>query len=171
MSVYAGVRIVTTFDEQPQGATMDRERLDTVEVQVVSPEQPIQRSYREIAQMLVINGIEFDVLDEVLQVGNFDHGNTVVLQDRADPGDETVRVCDVGEHVVCMHDVGLLSARRKLASELLGKEVDQRRDARFHGHPGRSIGGIDPEYRDLQLDIVSQQVAVIARELDYKAVL
>ena len=72
----------------------------------MAAEQPVQGRHAEVAQVLVVDGVELAVGDQLAKVGHFDHRDAVLLDQRGDAVDETVGIGNVGEHVVSDDHVG-----------------------------------------------------------------
>ena len=148
---------------------MDVDPLDTVQIQPMAPEQAFDRGDREVAEMLVIDRVELAVVDQVAHVVHLDHGDAVVLEQRRDSVDESVRVRDVREHVVGMHDIGPAALGDELCRQLTAEELLPRVDAFVPRSRRRPRRRLDPEHLDSGSHVVLQQIAVVARELDHKA--
>ena len=107
------------FDEQPQRAAVDGQAPHVVQEQPVPAQQVVDRRHREVAQVLVVDGVELAVVDQVAHVGKLDDRHAVGLEQGGDAGHETVGVGHVGQHVVGVDDVGLLA----LGGQLLGQSM------------------------------------------------
>ncbi len=88
---------------------MNGEPPDVVQVEAMAPEEVVQRGDREVAQVLVVDGVELAVVDEILDVRHLDDCNAVVLEQARDAAHEAVGVGHVGEDVVGVDDVGPLA--------------------------------------------------------------
>ena len=156
------------FHEDAQAAAVDRQQFDMVEIQPMPPEQMIERGGREIAQMLVIDGVEFAMVDQRFQIGRFDHRHAIILQQRGDPGDEAVGIGYVGQHVVAMDDIGLDAPGGQLFRIFAGEEGVFGGNADGDRRLGRAFRRIDAEHGDAVFDIVLQQIAIIAGQFDHQ---
>ena len=148
---------------------MNRNPLDVVDEEVMPPEQVVESGQREIAEVLVIDGVELAMVEQVLQVGRLDHGDAAGLHQDGDPLDEAVEVRHVGQHVVRMNDVGALSLGREPRGQILAEEFDDGGNAALFGFACDVGRRLDPQYRDGRLGVVLEQVAVIAGDLDHQA--
>ena len=105
-----------TTDVPPQGATVEvGEVLDVVEVQAVAGHQRLDGRTREVAVVLVVDGVELDMLDEVADVGVLDGQHAVVGEQGGESADEVVEVGHVGHHVVGHDHVGRDRAQSRMA--------------------------------------------------------
>ena len=77
-------------------------------------QQVIHRGDGEVAEVLVVDGVELAVVDQVAHVGELDHGHAVVLQQGGDAGHEAVGVGHVGQDVVGVDDVAFDARLRQL---------------------------------------------------------
>src|SRR5579885_672694 len=125
---------------------MDRDVQDVYDVEVVGGEQALQGSHRVVALVLVVDGVELDVVEQVPQIGKLEHGHAGWLQQRADPGGENVQLGHVGQDVVADDYVGVAPLRRQLACEPAVEEAGQGGDAFLGlGHAGDVLGGLDAQ--------------------------
>ena len=58
---------------------MDLQPLHVEDHQAMSAEQPVERRQREVAEVLVIDGVELDVLDHVADIRSLDNHNSSVF--------------------------------------------------------------------------------------------
>src|SRR5271165_4713591 len=133
---------------------MDRKMLYFVEEQPMSPEKPIERGDRKIAQMLMVDGVELAVFGQSPDIGRLDDADAVRLENKREGLDEAVGVGDVGQNIIRMDDIRphafVTQSLRKIARE----ECAARRHADLLGGrrgPGR---GIDPEHGYPSLDVI-----------------
>ena len=94
----------------------------------------------EIAQVLVVDGVELAMLDQVADVGELEDPNAIVLEQDFDAIDEAVGVGDMREHIVADDHVGALAFVAELGGQVLAEEVIERGDADLDGGFGRSFG-------------------------------
>src|SRR6516164_4461329 len=149
---------------------MDRKAFHIVKKQGMHPKQMIQGGYGEVAEMFVVNGIEFAMVDEILHVGHLDNRDAVVLQQETNALNETVQIGNVGEDVVADDHVGSLATCRPLPSETLAKKRTERRHTDLLRRPGRALGRVNAENRDAMFNKVLQQVTVVAGQFNDQAV-
>ncbi len=166
----AGIDVLGPLRKDAQRTAVQRELLDPVDEQPMAPEQLVERDQREVAMVLVIDRIEFDMLHQRQQVRHFEHCDAVILQDVTNAANEAIGVLYMRQDVVAVDDVGAAVFLRHLLRQLLGEEGAQRAHADLLRIGGRAIGRVDAEHRNAPLDIVLEQVAVIARQLDHEAV-
>ena len=111
-------------------------------------EQQLGGGDGEVRKVLVIDGVELKIIDQVFHVRRFDLGDPVLAEDDRHPSDEVVWVRDVGEDVVREQHIGLLSLGPQAGREVGRKELLQCWDADRLGRSGRTDGRIDPQDRD-----------------------
>ena len=106
--------VSTGFNEQAQRAAVDPGALHIVQEQPMIAEQTFrQRRDREVAKMLVIDGVELALLNKVDNVRSFDYGYAGSASgDALMPSTKPVQVGDVREHVVGQEYVSLRALRR-----------------------------------------------------------
>ena len=106
---------------------------------------------REIRIVLVVDGVELDVLDEFEQVRELEGRSALRFQERRDPGNEIVELRHVREHVIRDNEIGTAALARELAGERLPEEFHQRRHADALSRTRHRIRGIDAEHRHAHL--------------------
>ena len=57
--------------------------------------------------MFVVDRVEPDVVDQVLDVGDFDYGDSFVFEQLSKPGDKAVQISGMGQYVVGVNHIGL----------------------------------------------------------------
>ncbi len=157
--------VLTGLDIEAQRAAVDRDAADVVDEEAVRLEERVGAGHREIAQMLVVDRVEFIIVDQGLDVGTLDHGHACVLQQRRHSGDKAVRIGDMRQHVVRDDEVGLLS----LGAQLPGQIETEKGVHRVHARGARRLDGalrrIDTEHGNACLDEILQHISVIAGDL------
>ena len=144
-----GCRLARMRDEQPQRTAVDRHQLDVGYDEAVTPAERLDRAHGVVAEVLVIDGVEFELGDEIADIGRLDDGNAVGLEQLLDAADEPVGIGNMREDVVGVDDVGELAFRREPPGKLLVEELDQRRDALGLDRELRDVGRrLDAEHRD-----------------------
>jgi len=143
--------------------------LDIEDRHVVGGEDALQADQREVAEVLVVDGVELVAFDQALQMRELERHGSRRLKQRADPGDERVQIRNLREHVVAQDEIGLAALQDELDRELAPEELDQRLDAPGRGRLSDIGRGLDAQRRDALLDEVLEQVAVVAPELDDEA--
>ncbi len=103
-------RLVVESDVPPvRAAVQVGEVLDVVQVETVAFDEVLHRRARVVEEVLVVDGVERAAIDEVPNARVLHRDHAVVGQEVCHPGDEVVRVGDVGHHVVRDDDVGGLA--------------------------------------------------------------
>src|SRR5437899_4853245 len=97
--------------EESQGAAVDGEAFDTENLQAVAGEQRLKRGDREIENVLVVDGVEFGMFDEIDGVRKFEDDTAFWLEECFQAGDEVVGVWSMGEDVVAEDEVGFYGGR------------------------------------------------------------
>jgi hypothetical protein len=132
-------------------------------------EEADQRREREVAEMLVINGVELDLLHEVYEVRHLDDGDPVGFEKSRDAIHEAVEVRNVGEDVVRVDDIGALTFSDEPEGEIDAEELHQRGNPPLsHCHRGDVLRWLDPEYGNPGAHVVLQEIAVVAGNLDHE---
>ena len=116
--------------------------------------------------MLVVDGVELHLLDQVQEVGKLKGEHALGLQHVAEAGDERVQIGHVGQHVVGGHQVGAIAAGGEVLAGFCIEEHHVGAHADGAGRLRRVGRGLDAEHRDVLGQEVLQQVAVVARHLD-----
>ena len=146
---------------------MDGDSLDVADSQPMSPEQGMQGAQGEIAEMLVVDGVELDPLNHLLHVWDFDHRDAVGLQQDLNAFHEPVQVGDVRQHVVGDDHVCCLAAIQQLASERRPEELAQRPNTSLLlRHPRDVLRRLYTEHRDPRPHEVLEQIPVVAGQFD-----
>ena len=136
----------------------------------VAAEERVERGQGEVAQVLMVDGVELVPLHEVAHVGHFEDGLAVVGEKEREAFEEAVRVGRVGEHVVGDHEVGARALGHQGLGEIAGEELAPRLHANPLGGAGGTGRRVDTEHGDAALCEVAEEVAVIARQLDHQAI-
>ena len=144
--------------------------LDVIQRESVPLEETRQGCHREVAQMLVVDRVKLAVVDQILNVRDFDDDHTVFLQEDPDTFHEPVEVGDVGQDVVGDDHVRSDAFVAQPRGQLITEEGAQGPNPGLLGNPGRSLRRIDPKDRDAPLHEVLQHIPIVARELHDEAV-
>ena len=64
-------------DEQPQRTAVDRHELDIGNDEAMTPAKRLDRAHGIVAEVLVIDRVEFQLGDEIAHIRGLDHGNAV----------------------------------------------------------------------------------------------
>jgi hypothetical protein len=88
---------------------MNGKAFDTENFQAEAGEQGLKGGDREIENVLVVDGVEFSVFDEIDRVGKFEDDAAFGLEKSFEAGDEVVGVWSVSEDVVAEDEVGFFA--------------------------------------------------------------
>ncbi len=133
----------------------------------MATEQLVDCRYREVAQVLVVDCVEFAVIDQIANVRELQDRHACRLEHPRNTLDETVGIGDVRQHVIGVQHVCRQALLRESRRQVNGEEIDQCLDANRLGGPRRRFGRIDAENGDSGGKVVLQQVAVVARQFDH----
>src|SRR5437773_10812491 len=118
-------------------------------LEVVGREQALQSGEGEIALVLVIHGVELDVIEQVLQIRKLENGYAGGLQQSSQTLGEVIEVRHMGQNVVADDHVRQTSFGRKLAGKRGVEESSQAGNAFLGlGNTGDVLGWLDPEHGD-----------------------
>jgi hypothetical protein len=120
----------------------------------------------EVEDVLVIDGVELEVFDEVAGVREFEDDATCGSDECGEAGDEIVYVGDVGEDIVGENEIGGLAVADKIRGELLGEELVEGGDPAIGSDGGDVGGGFDAKAGDTFGDEVAEEIAIIGGDLD-----
>ncbi len=140
---------------------MYRNLLHVVEEETMITEQAFEGDHGKVAEVLVVDGVEFALLDEIDEIGNFNDCDPVRFEKQLHAFDEAVQIRDVRENVVSQKDVGLLAFRLEFTRKLFGEKGTNAVDAGLLGVADRAVCWIDSEYRDAFLDKVAEHVSIV----------
>src|ERR1019366_739686 len=118
----------------------------------------------------MVDRIELAMLDQRLVVGRLDHCHTILFEEPGDRCDKAIGVGNVSEHVVGMNDVRAYPLCMKRLGKVTREESAARGHANLLGGGGGAVGRIDAKHTDSRLNIVLQQIAVVAGQLDDEAI-
>src|SRR5580704_3141747 len=127
------ISAVMFFHKETERSAVNRSMLKVIQKQAMIAEKAIQRGDREVAEVLVIDGVEFAMLDKIEQIGNLDNKYAVPLEKLRNAINETAQVCDMREHVVGEKDIGPLLLLKELLRQTQGEEGIEREDAPLEG--------------------------------------
>src|SRR5262245_38691826 len=137
---------------------MDLQALHTDQLQPVPLEQWFQRCKRKIKYVLMINGVELGVLDQLDAVGKFQDNTTIGFEERGEAGHEIVGVRRMSKDIIAKDEVSLLPLSRKLPRQVRTKEFDEGLNsllARNHSDVG---GRLDAQARNRSGLKISEQI-------------
>ena len=104
-------------------AAMDWDALDTFDEKVVAAEESLERCERVIEQVLVIDGVELEIGQQILDVRRLHHERPIGREEEADALDHTMDVGNMGHHVVRKDDVGPNALVDEAPGELGAKDL------------------------------------------------
>src|SRR3989338_3524202 len=133
-------------------------------------EKGIESGQRKITEMLMIDRVKFATVDQIFHIGHFEDRHTVLLQQDADPLDKTVQVGHVRQDIVGDNNVGLFSLIAQFSGKVGAEKLRQRGHASLFSHIGDVPRRVNPQGRYAGMDKILQEVAVIARDLNHKAI-
>ena len=117
--------------------------------------------------MLVINGVELALLDELKQMGELHRDNAVILQRAFQSLYEIVDLRNMGKDIVADDQIGLYALPdQSLLCKIGAEEIDDGVDSFLDGDRGGVGSGVDPQNRYIPFLEILQQVAVIGSDLD-----
>src|SRR6266481_2160119 len=119
--------------------------------------------------MLVVDGIEFIVLNQASQVGKLKRQDSKGFQQQLEAFNEIVDVRDLGQHIVADDQVRRFSPSSKFQRELRTEKTSQRWHALFDCDHCDVCGRFNPQNWNALFDEVLQEVAVVTRNLNDKA--
>ena len=120
--------------------------------------------------MLVVDGVELAVSEQLLHVWRFDHRHAAGVQQHRDPLHEPVQVRDMGQHVVGVDHIRSHAFGPEGARELAAEELAPRADAAALGYLRDVSSGLDAKHAHPCVPVVLEQIAVVARHLHDQAV-
>ena len=124
---------------------------------------------REVAEVLVVDGVELVLVDQAHDVGELHRQHAGRGERDLHAGDEVVEVRHLSEDVVAEEEVGVAALGGQLVRQLDAEEAHHGRHALLLGGRGHVGRRLDAEDRDAGLDEPLQEVAVVARQLDHLA--
>ena len=154
-----------------QAAPMGGQLFDIPDTQVGGFEDPFNRVEREIGKVLVVDGVELGVFDELQQVGEFQRNGAVGLEDSFEAASEVVDVGHVGIDVVASNQVGLPAFCGQAFAKGFAKELAQDGYAQLFGGDGSAGSGLNAQAGNAGGDKVFEQVAVVGGDFDDVAVI
>ena len=118
---------------------------------------------------MLVDGVELRLLDQPEEMRELHRDHAARREQDPHAFDEVVQRGHVREHVVAYDQVGLPPLAREPGRRLASEELDERRDPSLLGHLGHVGRRLDPEHRDTGLHEPLEEVAVVARDLDDRA--
>ena len=130
-------------------------------------EQPVEGGQREVAEVLVIDRVELDVVDQFLEIRSFNDHDAVRFEQRLKSRDDSVQIGDVGEDVVGVNDICQFALRRELLRQVATEELADRANPFLGLSDARDVAGrFDAEHRDARLLVPLKQIAIVAGDFD-----
>jgi len=165
-----GARVVLVFRIDAQGPAVGRQFLGVEQGQAVSREYLAHDMEREVAEMLVVDGVELVLRHEPAQMRELHGRRAARFQEAPNPFHEVARVGRVRQHVIADDEVrgGPLPAQR--IGQARAPERDQRLDALGSRRLRDVARGLDAQAGNAPFREVVQEVPVIRSDLDHEAV-
>ena len=161
-----GPPLADALNEYAQLAVVDRQPLGRGDLHAVPGEQALHRAQRPVGHVLVVDGVERQLLEDVEQVVRLDHERATRRQRGVDPGHEVVQVRDVRERVGGRDHRCRSPALHDLACGLGAEEAGVAVDARARGVRGQVDGRVDAERADAVPREALQQRGVVGADVD-----
>src|ERR1700683_3663893 len=102
-------------DQQAERTAVRRQSLHVVDAQSVACKNLVDDKKRKIRKMLVIDRVELPFLDQTQQMRKFKSGGPGRFQQHLEAHQEIMQVGNVGEHIVCGHQIRGLAGGGKAA--------------------------------------------------------
>lgn len=147
-------------------AAVGGELFDVEEGEAVAGEDVADHAEGEVAEVLVVDGVELVAFHEALEVGEFHGDGAVRLEETLHAGDEIVDVGDVGEDIVSDDEVGASVFGGEVVGAGDAEKSLKRGYAALNGGLGDVSGGLDAGDGDAFFNEVLQEIAVVAGEFD-----
>ena len=90
----------------------------------MTPAKRLDRAHGIVAEVLVVDRVEFQLGDEIAHIRRLDHGNAVRLEQPLDAAGESIGIGNMREDVVGVDDVGELAFRCEPPGKLLVEELN-----------------------------------------------
>ena len=161
--------VVDVAGEDAQRAAVGGDLLDIEQLEAVVAEDRLGGVEREVAEVLVVDGVELVLVDQPHDVGELHRQHTGRGERDLHAGDEVVEVRHLSEDVVAEEEVGVAALGGQLVRQLDAEEAHHGRHALLLGGRGHVGRRFDAEDRDAGLDEPLEEVAVVARQLDHVA--
>ena len=149
---------------------MCRELFHVKHTQAGTSEDVADDEQREVAVVLVIDGVERAQFDQSQHVLEFDRQHSTWFQECLHTGDEVMQVRDVRQDIVRDDEVGGMTLFDQSTSCVQTEEFALCRHAILSRDLDDICRGVDPTHRDTAFDEMFQQVAVVACDLDHLAI-
>src|SRR5713226_3034201 len=134
----------------------------------VKQHQPerIQNLFRsqqgEVREMLMVDRVKLILLDQLQQVRELERQNPSGLEQDLDSSNKVAEIGNLRQNIVADQQIRLFTLRSQLSSQPLAKKLHQCRNLLLLGN-FRHVGGrLNAQHRNLFLDKVLQQVAIVA---------
>ena len=103
---------------------MDRHQLDIGYDEAMTPAKCLDRAHGIVAEVLVIDRVEFQLGDEIAHIRGLDHGYAVRLEQPLDAARELIGIGNMREDVMGVDDVGELAFRCEPPGKLLVEKLN-----------------------------------------------
>src|SRR6516164_2273381 len=105
------------LDKKAKRSTMYCRMHDVVKKQSVILEKLLQRRDGKVTEMLMIDSVEFAVLNQIEQIGYFYYNNAVFLEKERGALDKSAKVGDMSQDIIRGDQVRSLPARQEPSSQ------------------------------------------------------
>ncbi len=148
---------------------MDGHTFHIVDAQAGNSRKPLHRRQAEVAEVLVINGIELQIVDQISEIRHFHYDDAVGLESLLQCGKELSRLRHVRKYVVRVNDVGAPASTGEAFGEIAVEKFNEGRDASLPLRNCRDVGRrLDTEHGNAAIAIELQQIAIVAGNLDHE---
>lgn len=152
--------------EHAERAAVHGDALDVDDIESVPGKKRGESGEREVAEVFVVDRVELQPVDEFAKVGNLDRYDAAIARKGAQALDETVKVGDVGKHIVRDHEVGRTALGDEHPGEFGVEKLVHRLDPALACRPRDVPRRLNAEHGDTGVGEELQQVAVVTRRLD-----
>src|SRR5262249_2160413 len=121
-----------------------------------------------IEKMFVVNRIELAVFDHIESISELENGDAGWLQKARKAGNEIVNVVDMRNHIVRYYDIGEPAFARQPPGASRPEEIVDSPHPDSICLPYRPVRRIDAKAVDPAIDEITQQISVIAGDLNYE---
>ena len=117
----------------------------------------------------MINRIKLAFFDEIADIGNLENRRAVGCQQKRNPGDKPVEVCDMGKNVIGDNEIGLAVGRFDDLRRVARKKTLHDIEIRCPCGRARTRRRINAQSRHSRLAENAEHAAIIAADLDNQA--
>nr|WP_265691092.1 hypothetical protein [Streptomyces griseolus] len=157
-----------TAGEHQEGAAVHREPLHVEKTQSVPGEEGVEGAEQEVREVLVVDGVEGVLLQQVHRVGDLDREDAVRGEQRAHSGEHPGEVVDVGEDVAAEYEPRGSVGAVDLPGGGLGEKFRQGKDAVLAGDGSQVAGGVHAEHPGAVAGESGELLAGVAAQLHHQ---